>query len=233
MAITVIRIATAFLIFCFVSGAVAAADAKIGDVPLRLPQPAGYCELDPVLASDAPLIGRLHTTMTKTGNRLLVISADCGELRDWRNGKRQDLDHMAQYQTIIELENEPLPSTPEQMIKNYCANMNTLGSQSTGATAQDAQERAELASKLLRLNEIRFLGVVAEDPFVCYAATLQKFKIDTHDPTTQLAIIATTLLRGKVVQFYLFAPYAGQKSITQLMTQQRTNVGRLQRANGN
>src|SRR5947209_4818692 len=49
------------------------------------------------------LIGRLHATMTKTGNRLLVISADCAELREWRNGKRLDLDHMAQYQTIIEL----------------------------------------------------------------------------------------------------------------------------------
>src|ERR1700682_3841830 len=102
MVTTIIRIATALLIFCFVSGAAAAADAKIGDVPFHLPQPPGYCEMDPVLASDAPLIGRLHATMTKTGSRLLVISADCAELRDWRNGKRQDLDHMAQYQTIIE-----------------------------------------------------------------------------------------------------------------------------------
>ena len=231
MATTNVRFATPLLIFCFVSGAVTAADVKIGDVPLRLPQPPGYCEMDPVLASDAPLIGRLHSTMTKTGNRLLVISADCAELRDWRNGKRQDLDHMAQYQTIIELENEPLPNTPEQMIKNYCTNMNTYGNQTTGAAAQDAQERAEQASKLLKLNEIKFLGVVAEDPLVCYSATLQKFKIDTHDPTTQLAIIATTLLRGKVVQLYLFAPYTGHTSITQLLAQQRMNAGRLQRAN--
>src|SRR2546430_2735326 len=102
MATNTVRIATAFLLSCFVSGAVAAADARIGDVPLQLPKPPGYCEMDPVLASDAPLIGRLHATMTKAGNRLLVISADCTELKDWRNGKRHDLDHMAQYQTIIE-----------------------------------------------------------------------------------------------------------------------------------
>src|ERR1700730_7416477 len=152
MATTIVRFATPLLIFCFVSGAVTAADVKIGDVPLRLPQPPGYCEMDPVLASDAPLIGRLHSTMTKTGNRLLVISADCAELRDWRNGKRQDLDHMARYQTSLELEKEPLPSTPEQLIKNYCANANTLAVRSMDYISPEPQERAELASRDLKLN---------------------------------------------------------------------------------
>jgi hypothetical protein len=228
------RITTALILMCCLSGAVAAADAKIGDVPLRLPQPAGYCEMDPVLASDAPLIGRLHATMTKTGNRLLVISADCAELKDWRNGERPDLDHMAQYQTILELENEPLPDTPEKMIKNYCANMHGLAGRLSGATgAQSVEARAEEASRFLDLKEIKLLGVVGEEPAVCYAATLQKFKVDTQEATTQMAIIATTLIKGKVVQLYLFAPYTGHATIAQLLAQQRTNMGRLQRANRN
>jgi hypothetical protein len=89
------------------------------------------------------------------------------------------------------------------------------------------------AAGLLKLNEIKFLGVVAEDPLVCYSGTLQKFKVDTGPETTQITIIATSLLKGKVVQLYLFAPYTGGQSITQLLAKQRINVGQLQRANRN
>jgi hypothetical protein len=228
------RIATALILPFWLAGAAVAADAKIGGVALKLPQPTGYCEMDPVLASDARLVSRLHTTMTKTGNRLLVISAECAELRDWRNGKRLDLDHMAQYQTILELENEPLPDSPEKMIKNYCANMHNMAGRMAGMTAgQSVGERAEEASLRLDLNEIYLLGVVAEDPSVCYSGTLQKFKVDTQAATTQIAIITTTLVKGRVVQLYLFAPYAGPATIAHLLGQQRVNTGRLQRSNRN
>ena len=233
MAIPVIRSAAALFIVSCLSVAAMAADAKIGDVSLRLPQPSGYCELDPVLASDGAFIGRLHSSMTKTGSRLLVISADCTELREWRNGKRPDLDHMAQYQTIIELEHQPLPDTPEKMAKNFCANMHATALRSMDYILPDPQERAERASRDLKLNEIKLLGKVAEDPMVCYTATVQKFKVGDRAATTQVTIIATTFLKGKVVQLYLFAPFAGGKTIAQLLAKQRTNLSQLQRVNRN
>ena len=70
MATNTVHIAAAFFLCAFLSGAADAADARIGDVSLHLPHPVGYCEMDPVLASDGAFIGRLHSTMTKTGNRL-------------------------------------------------------------------------------------------------------------------------------------------------------------------
>jgi hypothetical protein len=233
MPTSVLRLATVLFLPCLLSGAAVAADAKIGDVSLHLPHPSGYCEMDPVLSSDLAFIGRLHAAMTKTGNRLLVISADCSELREWRNGKRPDLDHMAQYQTIIELENQPLPDTPEKMTKNFCANMNATAMGSTVYIVPDPQERAERASKDLNVNEIKLLGTVADDPGVCYGATMQKFKVDAREETTQVTIIATTLVKSKVVQFYLFAPFVGGKTITQLLAKQRAIVSQLQRANRN
>ena len=51
--------------------------------------------------------------------------------------------------------------------------------------------------------------------------------------TTQVTIIATTLLKDKVVQLYLFAPYAGRKGIAELLAKQRINMGQLQRSNRN
>jgi hypothetical protein len=226
-----VRLSMALLVFASVSAPATATDVRIGDTPLHLPPPAGYCELDPVLASDAPLIGRIHATIAKTGNRLLVMSAECAELKDWRNGKRQDVDHLAQYQTIIAFESQPLPEEPEKIVQNYCRNMIALGDQAMPGTARGAQKRADQASKLISANEMMFLGVVAEDPLVCYAATLQKFKIDAHEETTQVTIVATTVLKDKVVAYYLFAPYGGRESIVQLLAKHRTNVSQLQRAN--
>jgi hypothetical protein len=54
-----------------------------------------------------------------------------------------------------------------------------------------------------------------------------------RDETTQVTIIATTLVKSKVVQLYMFAPYASGKSIAQLLAKQRTNVSQLQRTNRN
>jgi hypothetical protein len=228
-----ICIATAFLISCFVCGRATAADVRIGDVSLRLPQPAGYCEMDPVLASDAPLIAGIHATLARTGNRLLVMSADCAELRDWRNGKRPDVDHMAQYQTVFALEDRPLTDTPEKMVKTYCANMDLLGAQAMPGTTRDVASRAEQASKTSRPNEMKFLGAIATDPLVCYGAAFQKYKLATREETAQVTIIATTILKGKAISYYLFAPYAGRETFTRLLAKHRTNVSQLRRANRN
>jgi hypothetical protein len=42
---------------------------QIGDISLRLPPPPGYCEMDPVLASDVPLFARIHATIAKKDTR--------------------------------------------------------------------------------------------------------------------------------------------------------------------
>jgi hypothetical protein len=62
---------------------------------------------------------------------------------------------------------------------------------------------------------------------------MQKFQVETRDETTQVTIIATTLVKSKVVQLYLFAPYTGGKTIAQLLAKQRSNVSQLQRTNRN
>ena len=62
---------TAFLLVsCLLSVRAAAADITIADVSLHLPQPSGYCEIDPVLASDAPLVANTYSARAKAGGRL-------------------------------------------------------------------------------------------------------------------------------------------------------------------
>ena len=66
MATTIAHIAVAFFLCAFLSRAADAADAKIGDVSLHLPHPVGYCEMDPVLASDGAFIGPLWRPTRRT-----------------------------------------------------------------------------------------------------------------------------------------------------------------------
>jgi hypothetical protein len=85
------------------------------------------------------------------------------------------------YQTVLRFENQPLPDTPENVLKSYCSGMRILGERSMPGVPADAQERAEQPSKILKPNEMIFLGVVAEEPLVCFGATLQKVKLLTDE----------------------------------------------------
>ena len=65
---------------------------------------------------------------------------------------------------------------------------------------------------------------------MCYSSLLQKFATDVGE-RTQVTVFATTVLKGKIVLYYLFAPYVGGETVTQMLVKQRANVGQLQRAN--
>jgi hypothetical protein len=161
------------------------------------------------------------------------VSAECNQLKDWRTGKRQLLENTAQYQTMISLENAPLPATPEAMIKDTCNQLRTQGEQMVANATSDAKTRAEEVLKTIKVNETKFMGVVGEDPLACYAAVLQKLTTETGAEKTQVIVFATTVLKGKIIYYYLYAPYVSGDSVTQMLAEQRVNVTKLQAANPN
>lgn len=116
-----IRCTATLLISCFVVVSAAAKDANVGPTMLALPPPTGYCELDAARATDARAVKAVEGMLV--GNRLLAFSADCAQLADWRTGKRELLDNIAQYQTLIAWENGPLPAAAETTIKQVCGQL--------------------------------------------------------------------------------------------------------------
>src|SRR5262245_20190710 len=227
------RLVTALLISCLLSVRAAAHDVRIGEITLALPSLPGHCEMDVVHASDAPLVAKLHASVEKTGHRLLLLSADCRELKEWRDGKRPTLTHMAEYQTVLAFEHARPPDDPEKIIKAFCDQMNTMANELAAANIAVIQDRGEQAVKFIRTNEMKFLGAVPvpDEPQVCYAATVLKFSVEAGDEYTQGTIIATMLLKGKVLLCYLFTPYVGRETLTKLLAKQRANVRQLQRMN--
>jgi hypothetical protein len=91
--------------------------------------------------------------------------------------------------------------------------------------------RIEEAVRGVQLNQVRSLGVVAEDANACYAALVQRFKAETGKDVTIMALFATTLVRGKLVLYYLYSPYRSAQTMTALLAKQKLNVAALLAAN--
>jgi hypothetical protein len=217
------------LVSFFLAVRVAAADIRIADVSLQLPQPPGYCEMDPILTSDAPLVANVQSARAKAGGRLLLLSADCNEVKDWRDGKRTTLEHIAQYETPVRTEHASLPDIPQNLVRTYCDAMRRIEPAAIGMP-QNVEERADHFARMLTQNETLYVGVVAEDPLVCYIAKLRKIEEETRD-AAQLGVVAATIIKDKVVHFYLFAPYRGRETISRLLNMQRANIAQLRQAN--
>lgn len=225
-----IRLTAALFLLGAIAGPAPAKDATVGATALVLPPPIGYCDLDAAQPSDARMVKAVEGMLGNTGNRLLAVSANCGELTAWRTGRRQLLDHMAQYQTLIAWE-DGLPAAPETTVKEVCQQMHAQGDKLVADMTPDVKARAEQVLKTVKVNEMKFMGVVGEEPLACYAAMLQKFRTEIGTDKTQVTVFATTVVKSKLVYFYLFAPYVSGDTVTAMLAQQQAHIRQLRAAN--
>jgi hypothetical protein len=149
-----------------------AKDVTIGSTLIHLIAPSGYCELIETQERDADILKTSQGWLKE--NRLLGAYADCGQLSNVRSGKAQRLDDFAMYFSPLSADNMNLPP---DAIKRVCARMREKGEQTLASKMQEITPRVEEAVKGLN-NETRFVGVLAEEPGVCYSATLQRFALD-------------------------------------------------------
>ena len=78
---------------------------------------------------------------------------------------------------------------------------------------------------------MRFLGVVAEEPGVCYSAQAQRFKAENGKDVTLVSVCATMFIKGKLVHYYLYSPYRSAQTVTSALARHKLNVSALLLAN--
>lgn len=208
-----------------------AMEVKIGNTPIRLDPPAGYCEMDRSLTADSRLFNVIESMLQTSGNRLLSVSADCRELKDWRSGSRPLLDHLVQYQTLRSVEDSGVGGTPEAVVQEACKAMRAQGEQLVAETTKDAKQQAERVLEKIRVNEMKFLGVLEEEPLACYAAILQKFKTDIGTEKVQINLVAITVIKNKVLYGYYIAPFTSGDTMFDLLADARKAISEVQSAN--
>jgi hypothetical protein len=104
-------------------------------------------------------------------------------------------------------------------------------SKTLDAKTSDLNARLEASMVGIKLNEQRTLGVLDEEPSVCYYGLIQKILAQTGTEKTTVSIIAGTLVKGKIVFLKLTAPYEGAASAAQLLEMQKKAMAAFLQAN--
>jgi hypothetical protein len=212
--------------------AVSAKEVKFGDVAITLTAPEGHCELDEKHAADARALTGTGNLLRAGGNQLHAAYAPCGQLAEWRIGKRPVLDDFAQYQSPIAMLDKPWYAGPGDGIKELCALYRQQGEKVLAGILPDVQSRVEATMRRMRLGEASFLGVLAEEPAVCYAAILQKITTDFGTEKTQVSLYGTTVVRARMLYYYLYARFVNADTVADMLTQHKKNLAALLAANG-
>jgi hypothetical protein len=224
--VRVFGIAALFTLACAASNAIAGS-ATIGNVSVNLPPPLNFCELSVNNASDKRMITTLTDLLAKSGNKLLVMSADCRQLAEWHTGKRQLLDDFAQYQTPIAGIDKP----PTETIQQTCATLRAEGDKILSNQMPDIKKRVEATLNKIKIGQSSYLGVLAEDPNACYAGILQKIHTEVNTDKTQVTVFAIAMVKNKSVFVYRFTVYTGSNSIDATLVRLKSNVAALYAAN--
>jgi len=221
----------AIIAFSALSTNAAAQAVNLGGITLTLPPPAGQCQLDQGVDADADLLKGINEGLGRTANKLLSANAECSELADWRQGRKPRVANMTQYQIVRSLEGTWVSA---DVIKSICAQVRAQSAQATGSIATKSQTTLEAVIKDVKVNEVRLLGAFAEDATTCYSGQFQRVTVDDI-AIEQVVIQAITVVKARLVLYYLSAPFAAGKTVSQhingLLAQHQLNLAALHAAN--
>jgi hypothetical protein len=221
------RLTFAALILAASASGALSAQATLGQVSVTLPPPAGFCELNASNSRDSRMLSILSGLAEKSGNKLLAMSADCGQLADAHAGRRQVLDDFAQYQTRSAIVDRP----PSESVAQTCVTLRTRGSTFAAALWPDMKARIESAVEKVRINETSFIGVLAEDSHACYAAWVEKGRTEAGTDKTQVTVGAVTIIRSRSIYVYRSAVYQNPDTIDAALAKFKADVAALVAAN--
>ena len=187
---------------------------SIGGTPLTLAVPENFCALNPKHPLDKQVLDSVKT-MIKGRNELLLHFADCKELDDWHNGKLKYLQNYGSYQSSLRLQKVDLKGKETETLKAVCKVFKKQAKEIFKDVKKEANERASQSFENLKLNEIKPLGVIHEDPQMCAAAVFQKIAVD-NDVEEQYSAYSMTFHKGKMLFSYFYAPPAKNSVIKDL-----------------
>jgi hypothetical protein len=221
-----VAVVCAWVCLALVAGANAlAAQATVEGVSLKLPAPAGFCELTAGNAADKRMLDEISDLVAKArGNRLLAMSADCQQLADWRAGRRL-LGDYGQYQA------PQLAAASEETFHQTCAALRTQGGEAFSGMKGDLKAKMEESIRRMKVNDQSFVGFLGEDPTACYVALLQKLKAEDGSDIAQLTLLAITIIKDRFLFVNRYAPYVDSGTVSEALAKLKLTIAALQAAN--
>jgi hypothetical protein len=219
--------ATCLCAFAGMTSRATATEVTVDGASISLPAPAGFCDMTRNNASDTRALDTIGQLVARAnGNRLLAMSADCGQLSEWRAGKRL-LGDYGQYQT------SGSPAATDALFKETCATLRTEGEQTFSSVKDDVASKMEEAIKNVKVNDQSFAGFLGEDATGCYVAMLQNLQAGNGTKIVQLTLLAITVVKGKFLFVNLYSPYVNSDTVNATLAKLKSTVAAVVAANPN
>ncbi|MBV9522549.1 MAG: hypothetical protein JO010_07135 [Alphaproteobacteria bacterium] len=203
------------------SVAAAAEDAKrleFAGRAILLAPPEGYCPLDPINPRAAQIVD--NTAALQAGrNKLVLTFADCAELQEFRDGKRDGFAHHGIVLVALE-DGEVRPA--EMPRADFIATVaRSVPGVDTGALLAELRGRLAAADGHAVVNELKSLGVLDRDADALYVGLV------IAGDARKLAVTAITTLDEIPVSISLYEPFTDTADVTRLLAAQRANTHAL------
>jgi hypothetical protein len=200
-------------------------EASLGGVLVKLPLAPNHCVLNESDPSEQRVISLVRVAQPPA-LRSLLLQTNCSELREWHGGKRKILGDILQYQTMADDR-----VATENSIARTCASVRARGIVDLSGFTESANKRLAEAALAIKVDEIRFLGVIGEDPAVCYTANLWKFRSDHGDDILGVNGIAVTVIRERFLYFAIGTDYQDRRTLDELLSRLRDGIAVLRSSN--
>lgn len=197
--------------------------AMIGDTFVTLPPPAGFCELTSRYEFDARAVAVTSALMAADSIKLLAMYADCNQLAEAREGKRQP-DDVAAY--LVQKADIETP-TPFSVASN-CKILRVVSRSPVGT---DVDTRLASTVEKMKVGEAGSIGVIAEDDNACYTAALAKQRTDAGAEKVIVALQANAVIRTKAITVRRQAVYQDPDTIKAVLPKLKSDVAAFIAAN--
>lgn len=192
-----------------------AADISISSARIFIPIPKGYCLLKSSEPSDSRLIQYLEDTNQEL-NKVLMIFADCGQLKLWRNGELPNLDDYGYVLTPKSLINRKLDMSTRSYLFEVRKAFKAKGVELLNRNVENLGIFLNKHFPTMQLNETKNLGILSQDNNAIYCGILQNLQSEENKSKHMAGIMAMSLVKGKSVIFYLWKRYKGERTVYDL-----------------
>jgi hypothetical protein len=218
------RLTVAALVLAVTVSRASGLAAMIGDAFVKLPPPAGFCELTPSHAFDGGAVAAISAYLNGAGIRLLAMSADCDQLAEAREGKRRQVEDFVRY----EVDHADMKMPPPFSIAKKCSIERVV---SHGPAATELDARLANTSEKIKPGEAGLIGVIDEDKNGCYSATLEKVRTETGTEKVLAGLQAATIIGNRAISVRRYTVYQNPDTINAMLSKLKTDVAALLAAN--
>lgn len=212
-------------VFFTLSTTAEGASFEVDGKTIVVPLPAGFCELggNPV---DEAMLSHSRKIMAST-NRVLTMFADCGELVEVRNGRREQLGAYGQVLTAAPNGTVLSIKAPRQ---EFIAKM--VQGANGGAFRKSMQEaEASVKSRHPNAGIQENLGILDSDDSAAYIGVVLNGPAAGAATRRLLGVTGMTVVKQTAISVNLYRLASGT-SVTGQLAEQKRNMSAVVRANG-